>query len=92
MKRISGTIILGCAVSVSVAAVYAASASAESARSSYGVASAKDGGIANDFGGKDGGVLALGAKEAGAAPWESLTTDYAKDGGSFVQAKEAGSR
>ncbi len=86
MKRISGTIIVGGAVSVLVAVVCAASASAESARSSFGAASAKDGGIANAFAGKDGGALALGAKEAGAARWESLTTDYAKDGGSFDRA------
>jgi hypothetical protein len=101
MKRISRMVIAGCTLSAMVVAVCAASANGEPARSSYGAASdndvgisnafaGKDGGITNAFAGKDGGALALAAKEGGAAAWESLTADFAKDGGRSVNAKEGG--
>jgi hypothetical protein len=84
MKRVLGTVIVGCAVTAIAVAVSAASANAES------FMAAKDGGALIAFGGKDASSMTLG-KDGGSAALEGLAVG-AKDGGStFVElAKDGG--
>ena len=79
MKRISRTVIAGCALSAIAAAICTASARADSLRSSDLQASAKDGGAAMELAAKDGGKIdfELAAKDGGKIDFELA----AKDGG-----------
>ena len=72
MKRISRTVIAGCALSAITAAICTASARAESLQSSDVQASAKDGGAAMELAAKDGGKsdLELAAKDGGRNDFE----------------------
>jgi hypothetical protein len=75
MKRISRTVIAGCALAAIAAAIGSASARAESLQPADVLASAKDGGIANELAAKDGGKIELSAKDGGKIELS------AKDGG-----------
>src|SRR5258708_7507863 len=68
MKRVLGTVIVGCAVTAIAVALSTASANAESFRFSE-VMSAKDGGALIALGAKDAGSMML-AKDGGSAALE----------------------
>jgi len=94
MKRISRTVIAGCAFAAIAAAVSSGSARADSLQPVDVLASAKDGG-ANELFAKDGGKFELAAKDAGkfelAAKDAGANELSAKDGGKFeLAAKDGG--
>jgi hypothetical protein len=82
MKRISRTVIAGCAFTAIAAAVCTGSARADSLQPGDALDSAKNGGVANA---KDGGKIELSAKDGGKIELS------AKDGGKIeLSAKDGG--
>ena len=89
MKRVLGTVIVGCAVTAIAVAVNAASANAESFQFSE-VMAAKDGGALIALGAKDAGSMMLG-KDGGSAALEGLAVGAKDAGRTFVEmAKDGG--
>src|SRR5271167_3964791 len=95
MKSISRTVIAGCALTAIAAAVCSGSARADSLQPVDVLASAKDGGVANELSAKDGGKIELAAKDGGkielAAKDGGKIELAAKDGGKIdLAAKDGG--